>query len=73
MISLLEACDRAQRGPRLPVESFDLDGVYATPKGLIDKYDIRCDPATPVPSDDALADKIFDAAAAGMPVRPPRT
>jgi len=63
MISLVEVCDRAQRGPRLPVESFDLDSVYATLKGLIDKYDVRYDPTTPVPSDDALADKVFDAAA----------
>ncbi len=62
MISLLEVCDRAQNGPELPVETFDLENVYATLKRLIDKYDIRYDPQTPVPSDDALADKIFDAA-----------
>ena len=62
MISLLEACDRAQKGPELPVEVFDLDNVYATLKRLVEKYDIRYDPETLVPSDDALADKIFDAA-----------
>ncbi len=62
MISLLEVCDRAQKGPELPVETFDLGNVYATLKRLVGKYDIRYDPDTPVPSDDALADKVFDAA-----------
>lgn len=43
-------------------ESFDLDHLYATLTRLISKYDIKYDPDNPVPSDDAMADKVFDAA-----------
>ncbi|MHC4423401.1 MAG: monomethylamine:corrinoid methyltransferase, partial [Planctomycetota bacterium] len=43
-------------------ESFDLDCLYATLTSVIKKYDIKYNPDNPVPSDDALADKIFDAA-----------
>ena len=62
MVSILDVCERARKGPTLAAESFDLDGVYLTLKRLAKKYDIRYDPRTPVPSDDALADKVFDAA-----------
>jgi methylamine--corrinoid protein Co-methyltransferase len=62
MIDLLEICDRAQRGKVIPQESFDLDYVYATMTRLIEKYDIMYNPDIPVPFDDALADKVFDAA-----------
>lgn len=62
MADLLEICRRAQQGPTVSEESFDLDCLYATLTRLIKKYDIKYDPDNPVPSDDALADKIFDAA-----------
>ncbi|MHC4983622.1 MAG: monomethylamine:corrinoid methyltransferase [Planctomycetota bacterium] len=62
MVSLLEVCERAQRGKKLTAESFDLDSVYLTLKRVAEKYDIRYDAETPVPSDDKLADKVFDAA-----------
>ena len=62
MTDLLEICRRAQQGPTVSEESFDLDCLYATLTRLVKKYDIKYDPDNPVPSDDALADKIFDAA-----------
>ncbi|KKK48364.1 hypothetical protein LCGC14_3145850, partial [marine sediment metagenome] len=62
MISILDVCERAKVAPPLPVDSFDLDNVFATLQRLADKYGIRYDADTPVPSDDALADKVFDAA-----------
>ena len=61
MPSLLEVCHRAQTGPRVEAESFDLDYVYATAKKLCAKYGIVCDPANPVPADDDLADRIYQA------------
>ncbi len=62
MNSLLHICEMAQKGPAISAESFDLDRLYATLARLVDKYEIRYDPNNPVPSDDALADKVFDAA-----------
>ncbi len=62
MTDLLEICRRAQQGPTVSEESFDLDCLYATLIRLVKKYDIKYDPDNPVPSDDALADKIFGAA-----------
>jgi hypothetical protein len=46
----------------MSAESFDLDRLYATLTSLVSKYDIKYDLDNPVPSDDALADKVFDAA-----------
>jgi len=43
-------------------ESFDLDVVYATARQLCDKYGIAYRPETPVPSDDELADRVYQAA-----------
>ena len=62
MISILDVCERAKVSPPVSADTFDLDNVYATLKRLADKYEIRYDPETPVPADDALADKVFDAA-----------
>ncbi|MHC4748783.1 MAG: monomethylamine:corrinoid methyltransferase [Planctomycetota bacterium] len=62
MIDLLQICNRAQQGRMVSEESFDLDCLYATLTHLVRKYDIKYDPDNPVPSDDGLADKIFDAA-----------
>jgi hypothetical protein len=62
MVPLLDVCQRAEDAPKLPAESFDLDCVYLTLKRLAKKYDVRYDPRNPVPSDDALADRVFDAA-----------
>ena len=62
MVDLLTIYNRAQKGNKMTAESFDLDCVYAILSRLLQKYDIKYDPDTPVPSDDALADKVFDAA-----------
>jgi methylamine--corrinoid protein Co-methyltransferase len=42
-------------------ETFDLDVVYANAKALCEKYKIVYDPLTPVPSDDDLADRVYEA------------
>ena len=62
MVDLLQICQRAQQGQMVSQESFDLDCLYATLTRVIKKYDIKYNPDNPVPSNDALADKIFDAA-----------
>jgi len=58
----LEICEQATEGPVVSEQDFDLDYVYATASRLTEKYGIRFDGADPVPSDDALADRVFQAA-----------
>jgi methylamine--corrinoid protein Co-methyltransferase len=62
MIGFAEVCRRANTGPTMDVQSFDLDVVYMTARQLCQKYKIVFDPKTPVPSDDDLADRVYQAA-----------
>jgi methylamine--corrinoid protein Co-methyltransferase len=62
LAELLEIYERAEHGAGMSAESFDLDCVYGTLKGLISKYDIKYDADNPVPSSDELADRVFAAA-----------
>jgi len=58
---LLENLRRAETGPFLDEKEFDRKVVAATVKRLVDKYRIRYDGAEIVPSDDDLADRVFQA------------
>ena len=62
MPSILEICRRAELGPRMSAETFDLDVVFANARRLCERYKIRYDPSTPVPADDDLADRVYEAA-----------
>ena len=62
MRDVLDICQQAGEGPKLDEQDFDLDNVYATLTRLIEKYDLRFDGDDPVPSDDALADRLWQAA-----------
>lgn len=62
MIGMPEICQRAEAGPAMSQETFDLDVVYANARELCEKYGIVYDPDTPVPSDDGLADRVYQAA-----------
>ena len=62
MIGMPEICRRAEVGPAMSQETFDLDVVYANARELCEKYGIVYEPGTPVPSDDGLADRVYQAA-----------
>jgi methylamine--corrinoid protein Co-methyltransferase len=62
MIDFLGICERALNGPIMTESDFDMNIFMPKLAQVIQKYDIRYDPATPVPSDDALADRVFQAA-----------
>jgi len=62
VLPITEICHRAQTGPRMTQESFDLDVVYRTARELCEKYQIQYQRDTPVPSDDDLADRVYQAA-----------
>ena len=57
-----EMMERIDQGPRMREEDFD-KAIYPKVKQLTEKYAIKYDRTQPVPSDDAMADRLF---AAGM-------
>lgn len=62
MIGITEICRRIETGPKMSAEAFDLDVVFANARSLCEKYGIVYDAKNPVPSDDDLADRTFQAA-----------
>lgn len=62
MLNIFEICRRAQTGPVMDAESFDLDMVFTNSRNLCEKYGIVYDKENPVPADDDLADRTFQAA-----------
>lgn len=61
MISFFEVLDRAMNGTHCPESDFEMKILYPKIQEVIFKYDIKYDPDTPVPADDALADRLFEA------------
>jgi len=62
MISFFDIIKRALTGPYYTEEEFDLQVLVPKMREVVKKYDIRYDPQTPLPSDDKLADDVFQAA-----------
>ena len=61
MITFWEVADRAiSSGPLMKTKDFDL-GVFKTASRLVKEYGIKYDPKVPIPSDDGLADRLFEA------------
>ena len=61
MISFYEVLDRAMSGEYCSERDFDMDVFVPKLSELIAKYKIKYDPNTPIPSDDDLADRVFQA------------
>lgn len=62
MVNLEEVLRRAEAGPEVAQDDFDLDRVYGVAKEVCRRYGIVYDPKTVVPSDDDLADRVYEAA-----------
>ncbi len=60
--ALLDAVDRAQTGQLVKESEFESKLLPTKLKELVAKYDIKRDPEVLVPSDDDLADSVFEAA-----------
>ena len=56
-----EILERARTGPFCEDEAFTMDRFMPKMQEVIKKYGIEYDPATPIPSDDALADSLWQA------------
>ena len=59
-----EIMDRANTGPFCEDDEFIYELFMPELQAVIEEYDIVYDPATPVPSDDDLADRVWQAAVA---------
>jgi len=57
----LEIIDRANTGPYITEENWDLEKVALTTASLVEKFNLKWDPNDIVTGDGALADSIFDA------------
>lgn len=60
-INILDIYKRAKSGQSIGQEQFDFDVVFTTATMLSEKYGIKYDPNNPVPADNDLADRVFQA------------
>jgi methylamine--corrinoid protein Co-methyltransferase len=58
---MLSVLDKADNGPIIEEKVWDLNFINRTVKELVKKYEIRWNANVFVPSDDALADRLFEA------------
>ncbi len=61
MLTNLEIYGRATSGEICAEKDFDLKRFIPAVRGLVKKHGIVYDPATPVPSDDGMADRLWQA------------
>jgi methylamine--corrinoid protein Co-methyltransferase len=62
MISFWAVIDRALNGPICTERDFDLAIFVPNLRKVLEKYKIKFDPANPIPADDDLADRVWQAA-----------
>ena len=62
MSNLLDFMQRATTGPILSEDDFNMKRLIPNVRKIVQEFNIRYTPETPVSSDDALADRLFDAA-----------
>lgn len=62
MLSFTDVIDRAIDGPLIADQDYYLKRYVPELNKVIQKYNIKYNPDTPLPSDDALADRVFEAA-----------
>lgn len=60
-MNFLDICERAIYGPLMSEKDFDLKLFIPKVNEMVRKYGIRYDRENPVPSDDAAADRLFEA------------
>ena len=62
MPNLLDFMERATTGPILSEHDFNMKRLIRNVKKIVREFDLRYTPENPVSSDDALADRLFEAA-----------
>lgn len=62
MVNFIDVLDRAATGPIMTQKEFDVKVVIPALGKVLKKYDIKWDKKEVVNTDDALANKVFEAA-----------
>lgn len=62
MLDFTDICMRTEEGQMMQNMDFYMKCFIPKLGEVLKKYDVKYDPDTPVPSDDALADRVFEAA-----------
>lgn len=62
MPNFLDFMERATTGPILSEDDFNLKVLIPNTRKVVKEFEIRYDPANPVPADDEFADRLFEAA-----------
>ncbi len=60
MIRFWDILERAEKGKIVPVKEWDR-GIGKAAAQVVSDYDLKYEPSDPVPADDALADRMFEA------------
>ena len=58
----MDVMEKALTGKPCLERDYDIKIFSTKLREVVKEYDIKCDPGTPVPSDDSLADDVFKAA-----------
>jgi len=61
MIDFLDVCERAETGPLMTEKDFELKVLIPGLRGVVSEYGIQYDSEKPVPADDELADRMYEA------------
>jgi len=61
MVNFFEIVRRALEGPYYTEKDFDMKVLVPKVREVVAKYDLQYDPVNPIPDDDLLADKVFQA------------
>ena len=61
-MDLLDVCERAENGPLMTEKDFELKVFIPKLNAAVKKYEVVYDSETPVPADNDLADRIYQAA-----------
>lgn len=62
MPNFLDFMERATTGPIVSEDDFNMKFLIPNTRKIVKEFDIRYTPENPVPSDDAFADRLFEAA-----------
>jgi hypothetical protein len=63
MLNFLDVYERVLKGPIMSEQDFDMKVFIPKLRRIVKSYEIKYDKENPVPTDDAAADNLFDAAA----------
>ena len=62
MLNMLDIYERAVKGPIMSEKDFDMKSLIPNVRDIVKAYDIKLDKENPISGDDAMADRLYEAA-----------